>query len=311
MLKNMDEILNKSVCGFHQYIFSPPFRLCYASQNLCEMLGAQKEELLSKNEDGYALHVHPADREKYDSFLQKLSEGEQKLTLEYRLVKSDGGMLYVKDTVTPRREKDGTLIGDSVLCDVTELKNENDNLQFLNEIAPCGFLKYTCEKQPKITYINKQMLEFLRFPEAHDGEADYLEMCKDNIYLLIPMEERRRFAVYLDRVYKKGAPIAGEMTLLRCDGTKAHMFGWVTKCINEQGVEEFQSACIDVTEGHNIKKERETKRYLKALTDVYDMVFEFNLPAGTVKCLYCQASSTFKRFENVPMQSDEAIEKWM
>ena len=57
-----------------------------------------------------------------------------------------------------------------------ENKSEKTDLQFLNETVPCGFLRYTCEKQPKITYLNPRMIELLRIPEAGGGDIDYLEM---------------------------------------------------------------------------------------------------------------------------------------
>ncbi len=192
-----------------------------------------------------------------------------------------------------------------------EMKSDKTDLQILNETVPCGFLRYTCEKQPRITYINARMIEILRFPEGGDGDIDYLEMFKSNIFLMIPMEERRRFSKYLNRVYSADTPVAGEMTLLRCDGTRAHMFGWVTKCINEQGEEEFQSVCMDITESYQARKAKENKRYLKALTDVYDKIFEFNLDANTVKCLHCGNESDFKQFENIAMQVEDALEKWL
>lgn len=310
-IENMEDILSQNITGFHQYILTDPTRLSFVSQNLSNMTGFAENELLSENEDLYAALVHPADSEKYSEFIHNLKSEEQTLTLQYRLIKKDGTALYVSDTVTSKRMDDGTLVGYSVLTDITEIKNENNNLQFLNETIPCGFLKYTCEKQPKITYINKQMMDFLRFPGTRDGEIDYLELYKDNIFLMVPMEERRRFALFLNRVYTAGVPIAGEMTLLRCDGTRAYIFGWVTKCVNEQGVEEFQSVCIDVTERHHAKKANEAKRYLKALTDVYDKIFEYDLGANTVKCIYGQDSPVFKWIENIPMQMEDATEKWI
>ena len=310
-LNNIEEILGHQICGFHQYILTSPVHLNYVSVNLCEMLGIQQTELLDDRADIYAQMVHPADREKYTAFIQKIIVNEQALTGEYRLVKKDGAIICVRDTVTPKRLEDGTLIGHSVLTDITDIKNENTDLQFLNETVPCGFLRYTCEKQPRITYINPKMIELLRFPEAKDGEIDYLEMYKSNIFLMIPMEERRRFSKYLNRVYSADAPIAGDMTLLRCDGTRAHIFGWVTKCVNEQGEEEFQSVCMDITERYQARKSNESKRYLQALTDVYDKIFEFNLDANTVKCLHCEESSYFKHFENIAMQIEDALEKWL
>lgn len=307
----MEEILCRQVTGFHQYVLTNPVHLNYVSANLCEMVGVCEEELLDNSRDLYAYLVHPADREKYFDFIHKLSNKEQTLTREYRLIRKDGTVLWVRDTATSQRSDDGIRIGTSVLTDITDLKNENHNLQFLNETIPCGFLKYTCEKQPRITYINPQMIEMLRFPKARDGELDYLEMYKSNIFLMIPMEERRRFSKYLNRVYSADAPIAGEMILLRCDGTRAHIFGWVTKCTNEQGESEFQSGCMDITERYQARKANETKRYLKALTDVYDKIFEFNLDANTVKCLYCSENSSFKKFENLAMQIEDALDKWL
>ncbi|NMD38473.1 MAG: PAS domain-containing protein [Christensenellaceae bacterium] len=310
-LKNMEEILSHQVSGFHQYVLDTPIHLNYVSNNLCEMLGIRKEDLLDDSRDLYAQMVHPADREKYSEFINNIALKEQTLTDEYRLIKKDGTIIYVRDTITSKKLKDGSLVGNSVLTDITDIRNENDNLQFLNETIPCGFLSYTCEKQPKVTYINSKMIEFMRFPEAKDGELDYLEMYKSNIFLMIPMEERRRFSKYLNRVYSAETPIAGEMTILRCDGTRAHIFGWVTKSINEQGEEEFQSVCMDITERYKAKKDNENKRYLKALTDVYDKIFEFNLDTNTVKCLHCEEESFFKKFENLAMQIDDALEKWL
>ena len=310
-LNNMEEILDQQICGFHQFILTPTVHLNYVSHNLCEMLGVQQNELLDDRTELYAQMVHPADREKYSDFIQKIIQKEQALTGEYRLVKKDGTIICVRDTITPKRLDDGTLIGHSVLTDITDLKNENTDLQFLNDTIPCGFLRYTCEKQPRITYINPKMIELLRFPKAKDGEIDYLEMYKSNIFLMIPMEERRRFSKYLNRVFSADAPIAGDMTLLRCDGTRAHIFGWVTKCINEQGEAEFQSVCMDITDRYQARKMNESKRYLQALTDVYDKIFEFNLDANTVKCLHCEDTSYFKRFENIAMQIEDALEKWL
>lgn len=164
---------------------------------------------------------------------------------------------------------------DSILTDITDLIKQNHEMKFLNETIPCGFLKYTCEKQPKITYMNQKMKEILAFPRREaDNREDMTELYLDNIFLMIPIEERRRFAAYLGRVRVAGAPVAGEITLQRCDGTRAYVFGWVTKSVNEDGNEEFQSVCMDITNRHRRRREREIRRYLKAISEVYDRIFE-------------------------------------
>ena len=309
-LNNTEDILSRQISGFHQYRLNEPVHLTYVSRNLCEMLGCAEDELLDDSRDLYEPLVHPADREKYSGLIREGTKGEQTLTGEYRLVKKDGTVICVRDTLTSRRLDDGTYEGNSVLTDISDLKKENSDLQFLNETIPCGFMKYTCEKQPRLTYINQKMIDILRCPAVREGELDYLEMYKGNIFLMVPMEEQRRFSKYLNRVYSADAPIAGEMALLRCDGTRAYVFGWVTKTVNEEGAEEFQSVCMDITTRHQMRKDAETRRYMKALTDVYDKIFEFNLDSNTVKCLHCEDGSSFKMFENVPMLIDEALDKW-
>lgn len=304
--KDQDQILSR-ISGFHRYRLEGAALPVYISRNLCQMLGFSPEELLSGQEDRYALLVHPADRAHYDAFLAALSLQAQTRTCQYRLIRKDGGILYVRDTMTSSRQE-GVMMGESVLTDVTDLKCENENLRFLNETMPCGFLKYTCGETPKITYLNDRMREILGLPVRGSGGS---ELYAQNVYMMIPVEERRRFASYLDRVYRQGVPIAGEMTVLRCDGTRACLFGWVTKCVNDRGEEEFQSACMDVSERYRQKKEQETRRYLKALTEVYDEILAYDLSGRTVKCLHGQESSMFRRIGDIPMEMEQATEKWI
>ena len=308
--QNLRRTLDSNVPGFHQYCLSDPPIPTFISRNLCRMLALPREALLGEGEDRYAMRVHPADRDRYREFLRKLADEPRTLTEEYRLIRGDGSILFVSDTVTSCRE-DGVMTADSVLSDITDLKEESRNLRHLNDTMPFGFVKYTCEKNPRVTYLNEQMLRILGFAEGPGGEFDDLELCKSNIFTMIPAEERGRFARYLERVSEQGAPIAGEMTALRRDGSRIHVFGWVTKCVNEAGQEEFQSAFMDITEGYRQQKARETGRYLKALTEVYDKIFEFDLSANTVKCLHSHKSPTFRWLENIPMQMEEATEKWI
>lgn len=310
-LGNVEEILSRHISGFHQYILQAPIRLAYVSQNFCDMTGYTPQEMLSEDADLYASIVHPGDKALYFAFIQKLASGEQTASAQYRILCKDGAVLYVNDTVTAKQTEDGVLVGNSVLTDITHVKTENDNLRFLNETIPCGFLKYTCEKNPKITYINEQMLQMLHLPETREGEMDYLELFRENIYLMVPLEERRKFSVFLEQVRSKGTPITGELTLLRFDGTKARFYGWVTKCVNAQGQEEFQSVCMDITERYQMKRANQTARYLKAIMEVYDKIFECDSLNKTMKFLHGQESDIFSHIRNIPMQFQEASGQWV
>ncbi len=310
-LGNVEDILRRCITGFHQYIFGETTRLSYVSDSLCQMLGCTSEELTGYGESSYADMVHPADAKLYAKFMDILKEREQTLTEKYRLVKKDGSVIYVNETVTVIRTDDGTLTGYSSLSDITDVENENTGLRFLSETISCGLLKYTCDKQPKIMYINKKMLDMLRFPEIKDGGPDCLDLYKENIYLMIPMEERHRFSVCLEKAYSSEASVAGEMSVMRFDGTKAYMFGWITKVVNEHGQEEFQTACVDITEHYNKQKKEEENRYINALSEVYSYIFLFDFSDGTVKCVHSQYPGVYKWIQDIPMRMEDAIKKWV
>ena len=309
-LGDPEKILDQQIPGYHQYILGPAPRLSFVSQNLCDMLGCGREDLMGGSWDGYAALVHPEDRKAYDGFLRELSGGKEVCTLQYRLLLPDGKALHVADTMTLGRLEDGTLTADSTLTDVTPLKKENRELQFLSETIPCGFIRYTCDKFPRVTYLNDQMLRFLGFPEdASDNEE--LEFYRGNIYMMIPRDQRQRFSRFLEKVYTQETTASGELTVQRFDGSTARLYGWVTKSRDEQGREEFQSVCMDITDRYREKKDREMDQYISALSQVYDKIFKYDFEAGTVTCLRGQNSGMFRWAQNIPMPMEEATEKWI
>lgn len=309
-IEAMERVLQYHINGFHQYVLDAPVHLSFVSQSFCELLGLTQEELLCPEEDRYYSRVYTSDRKAYDGFLHSLSEKEQTLTLQYRIVGKDGRVYSVSDTVTSERTKQGLLVGSSVLTDVRELKIKETSSEQMNA-ASYGILRYTCEKTPKVTFINDYMLDVLRFPKVKDGELDYLELYKENIYLMIPMEERRRFSRFLNRVYQSDKPIVGEMTVLCCDGAKIRLFGWISRYIGSQGAEEFQCICIESSERYFEKRSKEINRYLTVLSGVCHMVSVYDYSNETVQYFYGESSRIPGHSENIPMQMETATEKWI
>ena len=307
---NTAEILDRQICGFRQFRLTPSARPTFISRHFCDMIGYPQEELADCSMDAYLALIHADDRPSYEAFLEKLTRERTAATAEYRIPRRDGSLLFVRDTVTLHEGADHTLFAYATLSDITELKAENQNLRFLNDTVPCGMLKFTCEKNPEITYVNRQLLDILRFPETREGEINYLELCMTNIFLAIPMEERGRFAKFLNRVYQAEAPIAGEISVLRCDGSRARLYGWINKVREPNGQENFQCVCMDVTERYHNRRAWETERYLHALAEVYEKIFEYDFVNGTVKYV-SGGTDTFSRIRNLPMHMEAATEEWI
>ena len=98
------------------------------------------------------------------------------------------------------------LQGFSTLADVTAIRRETEELREISRTVPCGILKYTCEESPRVTYINDQMLRMLRFDNRTSTQ---LQQYRQNIYLMIPLENRAQFQRFLGKVYADGRPLSG------------------------------------------------------------------------------------------------------
>lgn len=128
------DILNFSICGFHQYCFQEPIHLTFVSENLCKLLGLEQTDLLSSDTDLYATHVHPDDLTSYMEFLQQVMAGPCTKTLQYRLIGKNGNPISVSDTITSQRMEDGTMVGNSVLMELAYLKKSDEYLKALQDV---------------------------------------------------------------------------------------------------------------------------------------------------------------------------------
>lgn len=309
IVDNAEEILNKHIFGFHICSLDKPFGIMFASQSFCELLDVEQEEWVS-NRVKFIQFVHAEDREMYEDFLLQLSRAEQTKSIQYRLVLKNGTILFINDTITSRKNSAGQMVGYCTLNDMTQLITDEQDL-FLGKGNPCGFIKYTCEKQPRITYLNNKMKEILRIPQAKDGELDYLELYTSNIYLIVPVEERKKFHHLLNRVVTNNETITGEFTVLRCDGTKAQVFGWITKQKNERGVEEFQSVLIDVSERYDRPKDGAVDIYINLLSQVYEKIYSYDYANKTVKCVFDRNTEVLPIQGNMFLNMDDAIQDFV
>lgn len=301
-----EEILAGSIEGFHRYCLFGDVRPDYVSRNLCEMLGCSAEELLAPD-DGYAQRVHPEDRANYRAFLNSLMQKEARKTLEYRLLRSDGSVLYVQDTMVSHSSDHG-MQGFSTLADVTTICCETEELRQISRTVPCGILKYTCEESPRVTYINDQMLRMLRFDNRTSTQ---LQQYCQNIYLMIPLENRAQFQQFLGKVYADGRPLSGEITAQRYDGSLIRLYGWISKSVNEFGEEEFLSVCMDVTDRFERKQKQDEKSYLRALAQVYDEICEIDPARHSIRFLQGRYRDKLGDMAQMPMVLEDVARHWL
>ena len=109
--ENTMEILDRHISGFRQYTLDGSVAPTFISQNFCEMVGYTKDELVGEGAVAYASLIHPADRAAYEDYLAEHSVGRRSGEAEYRLIRKDGSVVYVRDTMTVETAQDGGAVG--------------------------------------------------------------------------------------------------------------------------------------------------------------------------------------------------------
>lgn len=149
--ENNAELLANMPGGFHLCYLSDPIHVEYVSQGLCELLGYTKEELESVMTDGnYALAIYEKDRQKFDEFAYRLAGNPGVEVCEYRMIRKDGSLVSVSDTMESILTSTGIMYGYSVVYDITSLASEIETLT--DELEDAKVKNSLSQMQPHFLY---------------------------------------------------------------------------------------------------------------------------------------------------------------
>ncbi len=92
-------------------------------------------------EDDFRIKIiHPEDREKYESSIEAVKDGEE-VNVEYRIKTKNGEILWLYDYIHPEKDSKGKVIGFSgISIDITEKKKLEEHLIKLDKISSIGTL---------------------------------------------------------------------------------------------------------------------------------------------------------------------------
>jgi PAS domain S-box-containing protein len=117
------------------YVADPhPPRILYVSPAYQEVWGRSRESLYA-DLSSFLEAVHPDDRGRVSAALDRLVEGE-KTDEEYRILRPDGCLRWVRDRGIPVRDESGTvyrIVG--VVADITDRRRNEETLRLLDEVS--------------------------------------------------------------------------------------------------------------------------------------------------------------------------------
>jgi hypothetical protein len=171
-----------------------------------------------------------------------------------------------------------------------------------------GFLQCTCERYPKVLHVNKQMLNRLGVTEDSENWQEFL---KENIFFMIPFEERDMFRGFLETARTSSEPITIEHHIQQFDGTPIPVTGWLSTTENEFGEQEYIFIYMCTENSSENSESLLNNSYFCALKSAYNIIFEINLPRQTIECIHGRDTSEIGTISDVRMTIESAKKFWV
>ena len=291
---------------FYRICLSGASHLEYINPELCAMLGYERKEIKALFQDRYTELIHPEDVEKYRNLLNMVSSAETSVMIEYRLKTKSGEIIYVSDTMTSRKYEDGSWKAFSAVTYINDLKKPYEVMETANHLVSCGVIKFTCEAYPKVLFMNEGMRMLLG---AEKGDELFLEDVRNNIYFMLPVEEKPHFRSCLKASDESKGNVSFKGSIFQTNGEKRTVTGWIQKNYTE-GNEEYEGFFLDSETYATDERIVLRRDFIDALTSVYDTAFEIDLKENTIRCLHVVNPITKKAMSGVRMLLKDAVEYW-
>ena len=293
--------------GYHRCSLDQPVHMEYVSDSYCDMLGYTREEIHDLFKDKLVEMVHPDDRSLFVDFVKSLIMKEQTLTLQYRMVRKGGEIIYVSETQTSQRMANGRLYGFGVTADISGAvaltAGNAENIKL-----PYGIMKCTCEKYPKVIWSNSYMDEIVG---VNENSGEWEDFARDNIFFMIAYNERDLMREYLNEARESGMPVSIEHDIVRSDGKYVNVMGWLTSDKDEDGSSYYTFIYMRTSDRYRERLRRKENSYFTALKSAYNVIFEINLTKQTVECIHGRDSSPIGTSYEIRMAIDGAKDYWL
>jgi PAS domain S-box-containing protein len=269
--------------GYHKICLEKPYSMVDCGSSLSEIMGYSPAELRLRFGDNYSLMVFQEDREKFTAYLDSLAEGEKTLSLHYTMQRKDGTLFPVCDISSSHRTEDGKLYSFSVVSPISADDEPKPIGEIISGLLPYGFLQCSHETFPRITYINQALSDYLYIGE---NTKTWAENVKDNVFLMIPFEEREKFRRYLELAEESEHPIQIDHHMHRGDGTRSHLSGWLSTVPGKHGGTEYAILYREVQDIHTDTEAVKETSYFPVLKRSYNAILVFNLETKMVECIH-------------------------
>lgn len=274
-----------------------PVHLEFASDNLCSMLGFKKTELSGLIGGAYTALIHPDDTSVFDDFALRLAKKEGCESVVYRLIKRDGTIIRVVDTMTSVMGDDGYMRGYSV---VSEIPEEQLTLKPSTPGEKMAVMKISGGLDANI----EQMCGTAKSLFAVEGDAEGLRLMD-----FISMVDRDKVQKALVRAYADEYSGMESCTIVSSRG-ESFMCNLWAECIQLEDCFDESVFCVKAETDFDYQREnKEVLSFSKLLFSSFaEDVFEVDRIESSIRYICYSDKGLIDTLPNVRMFADDFLE---
>jgi len=220
----------------------------YVSPQVERLLGLSREDFADL--DGWAARLHPDDREAALRGAREGAAAGEPFSLEYRMVRPDGSIVWIRDQCAFLHDEDGTPVAiQGLYSDVTEQKERERELQ-----EAVTKFQALVERSPAVVYIEDpecdDMLYISPRYEEWFGYSPQARMNDPALWQrLVHPDDRERAKEVSDRASETGEDLTIEYRMFGRDGSMRWIRDETTLVRNDDGSPRFWlGIMLDITE---------------------------------------------------------------
>ncbi len=211
--------------------------------------------------------VHPDDLERVLAAWHESIEAEGPFAAEYRISRSDGAELWIRDEAAPVSHRGGSLY-QGVMLDVTERRNSEER----SRVAEAAYRRLV-EQLPSVVYVNavdRQVSAIYVSPRYEDltGYTAEQRMAEPDLWLRMLHPDDRESTLSDDEGDEVGDTFEMEYRLIRADGRVIWVHDQAVLVELPGGERAWQGVLTDITERQEMgARLREAEERYRAIVE--------------------------------------------
>jgi PAS domain S-box-containing protein len=227
----------------------------FISPNVARVYGYAPDEILRAGDKLWLGRVHSRDLPTVKNTYAAMMETGTPYDVEYRIQRKDGAWIWLHDTAARSYEVDGTMRADGVFMDITERKQQEENLRREHE-----FSKRLIDTAPIIVLLldtRGHVVWFNSYMAKLTGHSLEEALGKDWISTFLPERHRTRSRELFEEAVHSTFPQGSVNPILARDGRELVIEWHATTLTDADGsTEDVLAMGLDITGRRRAEEER-------------------------------------------------------